>query len=318
MKKIRNLALTFLFALVAMSCGNQSKEKSAEDAANEEVRKANDVIIYTNSVIEYLNKTGEWLDYNQESFVQLVDLANKKKDTELLDYHASEGPIGSAIKPKMSEAVKDVTGSLSKEDSIEFKQTMDKFDQVLKSIDANRAELSKYIKLKDYKKDNYARGQVLADSIKNQLDYVYDTKSLLYAKIDVVADKAEEQILQTHPLKDPIMAMRGDMDEMNKVYDAFVALSEGKETLQSVEQKYTALAADVEKHKSMYQDIMNETQIKGYGFFYREMGELLDSYRGDLNKLVDVKDPSKYQYYNFQRMNINRDSVVKYYNYFVG
>lgn len=303
------------FAIVALtlalySCGGASENKGSDNVDSK--AEANQIIAYTNDVIDYLNGTGDWMRSNESRITDMVKfMETKRKPIVILPLLPSVSFNMKSEKLKISTA----PSVMSKEEKTLFEDNMSAYKVTYKSLNDKCSQLYKYIKNEDYKDDDYASGRQLADSIKIQYDYLNETKSMLYDKIDIVSEKAENIILEDHPLKDPIITLKGDLKNFTDLYDAFYAYSEKTMTAEQVDETYQRVAASIEKNKSSFTSLLDENKVKSsYEYFYKRGDDALAEYRKALRLAKSNKNISES---NFKSFSSNYNSLIKAYNSFV-
>lgn len=308
MKKIFFAIAVFTIALC--SCGGSSENKGAENVDSK--AEANQIIAYTNDVIDYLNGTGDWMRSNEGRITDMVKfMETKRKPTVILPFIPNVSFNMKAEKMKITTP----PSVLSKEEKTLFEENMTAYKVTYTSMIEKCSELYKYIKNEDYKDDDYKSGKALADSIKIQYDYLSETKSMLYGKIDIVSEKAENIILQDHPLKDPIMTLKAELKNFNDLYDIFYAYGEKTATAEAVDEVYQRVTASVEKNKSEFAPILDENKVKSsYEYFYKRSDDALSAYRKALRL---VKSNKRVSDSDFRTFSSNYNSLISAYNSFV-
>jgi len=308
MKKLFFAVTVSLLALC--SCGGSSENKGADNVDSK--AEANQIIAYTNDVIDYLNGSGDWMRSNERAINDMTKFMETKKGRLVglfLSPNVSFNMKSDKLKVTTPPAV------MSEEEKALFKDNMTTYKDTYTSMVAKCNELYKYIKNEDYKDDGFASGKALADSIKIQHEYLSTTKSMLYDKIDVVSERAENIILQDHALREPIMSLKGELKNFTDLYDAFFAYSEGSMTPEQVDEAYQKVAASVEKNKASYTSLLEENKVKSsYDSFYKRCDDALAEYR---KALRDVKAKKRISDNTFRYFSSNYNSMIGSYNSFV-
>lgn len=304
---MKKLLLTVLTATMLFSCGGSSEKKGSENIDSK--AEAGALIAYTNGVIDDLNDSGSWLRSNEKNIEKLT-AAVKAKKKPLVPIFISPN-IGSFKKKNATVA----PSIMSEEEQKFFSETMEKYSNYFSALKTNVSELNKYLKNEDYKDNENKKGLAMIDSIEIYYNYLIETKPVLFDKIDIVTEKAEKIILADHPLKDPIFAMKGELQGFDDLYDAFYAYSEGEFTPEEVESAYNTLADNVEKNKGAFADILKENnKNSAYDRFYKTCEDGLAPFR---KALRDVKDKKKVNERTFENFSSEINSIVKSYNGFV-
>ncbi len=309
MKRNLFVAAVFALCLTFVACGGSEKKGSENVDSKSD---ANKIISYTNDVIDYLNGSGDWLRTNESRISDILKFVEtKRKPTVLL-------PFMPDMSFDMRASKKNVTtppSVMSAEEQAFFKDNMTTYKEKYTKFKENCTTLHKYLKNEDYKDDDFAKGKELAAAINADHSFLVESKNALYDKIDAVTEKAENIILQDLPLKDPILALKAELNNMKDLSDAFYAYSEGKMTPEQVDAKYQEVAASVEKNKAAHTAILEENKAKStYDTFYKRAEESLAAYR---KMLREVKAKKELNERDFKTFNSNYNSLISAYNSFV-
>lgn len=296
------LTATLLFS----SCGEGTK--GSENVSSES--DANAIIGYTNAVIDYLNSSGKWTRSNEDKVATIVEAGKTGKKPRMNQFFTPEMNFNSD-----KTDVTAPTNALSKDEQAFFKDKMTTFKTAYEALKKECKELNDYLKNEDYKDDNNEKGKALATSIEANYKVVIDLRSELYAKIDVVTEKAEEIVLATHPLKDPILSLKKDLKGFEDLNDKFVAYSEKEATPAEVDAVYQAVVKSVEASKEANKEVLEkERKQSSYDSFYRSAESSLAAYR---KALRDVKENKQLRDGDFRTFSSNHNSLVNSYNSFM-
>lgn len=315
MKRFFLSTLSLAIIIAFTSCGGSSgtdsgsTEKGAENVDSK--AEANEIISYTNEVIDYLNGSGDWLRSNEDELSKMVDFMSSKKKAS---YYSSLSPD---VSFNFNAGKKDVTNPpavMSAEEQEYFKKNMTEYKIAYSRLKVNGGDLLKYIRNEDYKDDDFAKGKMLADSIEICYKYLVATKSDLYGKIDAVTEKAEKIILEDHPLREPIFALKEDLKNFEELGTIYSDYSQGKATPEQVDAAYQKVAASVEKNRALYTEVLNENKVKSdYDGFYNSCDDALATFRKVLRK---VKENKKIADSDFRTINSDYSYLIKAYNRF--
>lgn len=309
MKRNLFVATVFALCLTFVSCGG-SETKGSENVDSKS--DANKIISYTNDVIDYLNGSGDWMRTNESRISGVLTFVEtKKKPTVLL-------PFMPSMSFDMGAGKKDVTNPpsvMSAEEQAFFKDNMTAYKEKYTKFKENCVTLHKYLQNEDYKDDDFAKGKELAAAINADHSFLVESKNALYDKIDTVTEKAENIILEDLPLRDPILALKAELNNMQELSEAFYSYSEGKLTPEQVDAEYKEVAASIEKNKDAHTAILEENNAKStYDSFYKRAEESLATYRKTLREVKAKKELGERDFKNF---NSNYNSLINAYNNFV-
>ena len=307
---LKNLILVVLVCFFFASCGGGSS-KSGENEQYDDVseRDAALIIEYTNSLIDELGRANEWIKSNSKKINTMAECAKKEQ---------KKFPAGTFISSYMGfkdNKVK-VPNSLSKEDQAFFSENMTNFRTSFASLRTNVDALKKYYEAEDFKDDKFVKGKVLADSITAIGDLLPKLHSTVSEKIEIVANSAEIVILKTHPLKDAIIAAKGDLASFDRLCGSFYDYSENIITADSLEVAYNNLQSFVESHKDSFQEALTaEKELDSYKRYYKSFED--DALLNARKILRNAKEGKKITNRDFESLRSAYNSLISRYNSFV-
>ncbi len=265
--KVKLLSLAIIVAFSA--CKNGRKHGAQSEYEDVSSDKANLIIQYNNVLVEFTDHKSSYvkgLEYHLETIKKDLDRPKDQfsfigltSDIDIPDYSLS------SIKPENPPS------ALSRDDRNFFKENVAVLNSTVKNIKATNKELYEYINAEDFKDDNSVKGKKLVDSIYALSDkfYAYDTK--IMARLVVIADGAERVVMESHPLKEYIFAMKDDQKETQAFYDF---ISKNAKDYRKVEPKVKILYQSMEKNKKVHagMDAISEYKFSGkqrsFAYFY--------------------------------------------------
>src|SRR5690606_2706817 len=126
--------------------------------------------------------------------------------------------------------------------------------------------LKQHIKNEDFLKDDWIKAKTLVKDLEQSVNNFYFFKSKAFDHLQPLADSAEEKLLEDHPLKDPLIAAKKDLDAALNL-DNLVF----KETIdyKALENDYTKLKNQYEEHNAAFADVLkSNNKQKAYSYFY--------------------------------------------------
>ena len=309
----RAIIVALLAALTLTACGGRGTSRTkdskgkTEKVSNKDKENANAIIGYTNGIIDYLNETGSWLRSNDGRIEDALNVIENQRWSNVLP-----------LTPNPSIGFKDKgldtpPAAMEKEDQQYFKSTIAEYRTQFTALQEDVEKLRKYIQNQDYKDDDYAKGQELAEKIIAEYNYVVDTKSEMYGRIDDATYDAEYIILSDHTLRDPIFTLKDEITNFQELYNVFYGYNEGEATAEEAEAKYQSVFADVEKNRVLYADVLEEYgETSSYKNFYDKCEDALSTYRFSLRTYV--KEGRKIPSNELRSFSSNHNRLISSYN----
>lgn len=320
-QKFKSMNRILLIALLAgslafSSCGNRTAKKEGKEKT-EKVSKskkedAATLITYTNIVVDYLNATGEWMRSNDSRIEDMLNMMEKKNWTNVMPLLPAT--TISINKDKFAKITEPPAGVMNKEDNQFFKESMAEIRDNFNALMEDCSELFKYIRNQDYKDDDYAGGQVIADRITERYNLINERKSEVLDKRDELGDQAERVLLQDHPLRDPIFALKDELDNFRELYAVLYAYNDGEATIEEMDAAYKATEESVEKHTGQYAELLEEYREKSsYDQFYKVCDEALGNCRRIMRK---AREGRKFDNNDLNTFSSNYNRIISAYNSF--
>jgi hypothetical protein len=307
MKKIVRSLLFFAIIATTVSCKNFSKSATYNENSSSA---ASNIIEYTNLIVDMSNTHNNYL----ERVVSNLDRIEKglHKPDDRFSFIGIIKPFNTPAhysKLKVEEPVSD----LSKEDQAFFKEKVTNYTALYNSLKKSNDELHDYITAQDYKDDKGARGFILADTVRNKIQRAYILKSELMKKVETVADASEEVILKDSPLKDYIIAMKGDMKEVRQFIDLLES-DKYKVVADKAKAQYDAMEAVQAKHATL--DLSNAKKVTKdtqFTAFYDRLHSFLLNARKVLRNGTEKGELTES---DLSTLNSDYDSLISRYNSF--
>ncbi len=306
-------------SLILSSCGNRTSKKEGKEKAGktEKVTKskkedAATLITYTNIVVDYLNATGDWMRSNDSRIEDMLDMMEEKSWKNVLPFLPAT--TMNINRDKFAKITDPPAGVMSKEDSQFFKEATVEVRDNFNALMEDCSELFKYIRNQDYKDDDYAGGQAIAERIIERYNLVGTRKAELLDKIDELGDQAERILLQDHPLRDPIFALKDELVNFQELYAVLYAYNDGEATVEEMDAAYKATEESVEKHTGQYGELLEEHGEKSsYDQFYKVCDEALGNCRRIMRK---AREGRKFDGNDLNTFSSNYNRIISAYNSF--
>lgn len=306
-------------SLVFSSCGNRTAKKEGKETKEkkEKVTKskkedAATLITYTNIVVDYLNAAGDWMRSNDSRIEDMVEMMEKKSWKNVMPLLPATSM--NINRDKFAKITDPPTGVMSKEDNKFFTEATVEVRDNFNALIEDCSELFKYIRNQDYKDDDYAGGQVIADRIIERYNLVNERKAELFDKIDELGDQAERILLQDHPLRDPIFALKDELVNFQELYAVLYAYNDGEATMEEMDAAYKATEESVAKHTGQYAELLEEYNEKSsYDQFYKVCDEALGNCRRIMRK---AREGRKFDGNDLNTFSSNYNRIISAYNSF--
>lgn len=272
MKKVY-VILAFVSLFVA--CKNDSSKKDSSEGKTDEVvdnfseNEVDQIIAYYNAVINYESKASKNLERLREyEFSKLEDMAKTKtKPNGILTWTSFIGISPSTTEGFGQKKVDILEPEKALEDDLaaKVKPIVDSIVKAYNNISSVYKEYKDYYKNEDYLDDDWQKATTYINQMNENAKTYYSNKEEFYRYILPLVEKAEERVLEDHPLKKEILLAKKTM----KVSDNIVVLLESENVdmkklellYAELEEKYNeALAIDTKALK----ENSKETSFKNY------------------------------------------------------
>jgi len=308
MTKIVCSSLIVAFLLTSVSSCKYFSKPGAYNANSSSA--ASNIIEYTNLIVDMSNNHNSYLERVTDN-ADRIERGLQKPD-DRFSFLGISKPFNHPT-PYSKIKVEEPVSDLSKEDQQFFKEKVTNYMAVYTSLKKTNDELHDYLTAQDYKDDKGAKGVLLLDSVRSKVQQAYILKSELMKKVEVVADASEEVILKDSPLKDYIIAMKGDMKDIR----AFIDLLESDKyaaVADKAKTQYDALEAAHAKHSAL--DLSNakkSTKDAQFTAFYERLHSFLLDARKALRDGTEKGDLSES---DLSILNSDYDVLISSYNSF--
>lgn len=313
MRKIVCSSLLVALLAATVSCNNikggktEYNEKSSQSASN--------IIEYTNTLVDmsnshnrYLERLGDNVDRVEKALTDLDKPNNWVGFSGIIKPFTTPTPY-SKVKPE------EPVSELSKEDRTFFKEKVTAYLAQYNSLKKSYDVLDDYLTAQDYKDDKGVKGQQLVDTLRVKLEKTYALKSELMKKVEVVADASEEVVLKDSPLKDYIIAMKGDIKSVRAFIDT---LADNGDQYAAIADKAKAQYDALEKAQTEHAAInpanaKKEHKDSQFSRFYEELHDFLL----DARKIMrEAGEKGEITESHMSTLDSDYDSMISSYNSF--
>lgn len=291
-------------SILLMACGGSDSSKNADYNQAE----AQEIIGYTNEIVDYINKTLSEIDrYSNSHYKRMVEFGESQGKGMIVPFEFNNSMANvSYIKIK-------ALPSTLKSDRQFFEQNVNQIKALSEELEVKTKDLVSHIKAEDYKDDDFKKYQVLIKTTKDLMDSIRIKTNPIYDRIDHVANKAEEVILQDHPLGDHIMAAKACLNQSLKISQSVASL-ESKDDLSGLKALYSNLESSVNEAKKLDQqplkDVFKDVVFKNF------LEQVENNYLADLRKLMRKVENDELYEREVKRVIDNYDRVIGSYNSF--
>ncbi|QNK64045.1 hypothetical protein H7F33_06015 [Pedobacter sp. PAMC26386] len=314
--------ITLLSALSAtLSCTNTNKkDKSTQSTASGAIEsgstdKASRIIEYTNLVVDMANSHNSYLRDILNNTDRVENGLKKPNDTFAFLGITPPHLINTGLRNMNDVTIEKPIDELGKENQAFFKTQVAQYNTIFDKVKDGYKQLDDYLKAQDYKDDKGAKGHILIDTIRNNVQKLYTGKIVLMKRVNEIADAAEIVVLKDSPLRDYIVAMKTDMKSFRAYTDMlannssnYAKISEkaqtGFKSLEAAQAKNAAL--NIENAKKANKDGQ-------YKRFYEGFHDLLLRTKKTLR---DATAAGKLTNIDIQGLDRDYDGLIRNYNYF--
>lgn len=296
-----------------VSCNETGKKDGNTAYADKSASSANDVIEYTNLIVDLSNKNSDYVE-------RLVN--NADRVTQMLSGKGNPTFLSTIIKPIMigmishgKVKVEEPVDALNKEDQQFFKEKVASFKGSFEKLKTTYTQLDDYLRAQDYKDDKGAKGLALADSIRSGAQLFFEQKSILMKRVSEVADASEAIILKDSPLKDYVLAMKGDMQA---VRDYINLLGENGADFTKISDKAQAAYDALEKNQATHAglDMANAAKENKEGYYKSFYDSFHDFLITAKRIMRDAKEKGEMTDSQLESLDSALDSMISRYNSF--
>ena len=219
---------------------------------------ASEIVAYNNALIK--------LSDDQNQYIKSMNGNLDRIDKGLANYNDNFAfmaltPLFYNPTPGYNEPNPEQPGNAFEQADKEFfEKNVKILNENFQAIQTQYASLNEYIKAEDYKDDQGKSGKEMVKKVDDLVTKYYDTNSLVMDRIVLLSEKAEREVLKTHPFKDHIFAMK---DASNTV-EEFVSLAyDFPDDYKANEEKFKALYAKIEKY-NQEREALDEPKNSAY------------------------------------------------------
>lgn len=309
------LLLLILSVIFTISCKNSdSTGKAGESIMNSITGKntAGQVISYYNTFIDYdTNASKKLNDFFKRDFESLSGMVkNKKKTSRLIVWTSFIG-----IDPRLETWSGSKKVNLLKPEALldktlaeKVRPLVEKMQDAYKKTKEGYLDFKKYYKNEDYKDDAWAKGGEYLKIMEDNANAYFDNKNKFFTLFSSTIDKAEEDILADHPIRDEIIHAKRTLKLVDQIS---VLISNEKINITDIEEAYKKLEERLKDSRDMdLTKLKAQNKDTKFSDFYDEIDDMLGVMRKTKRDGAISKRDAKDIYYEYS-------SVVGDYNRFV-
>ncbi|MDV3955524.1 DUF3829 domain-containing protein [Elizabethkingia anophelis] len=219
MKKITIAAGIFVFISTATSC-DKIKEKLSQQDKTTKVNpfsvdsgdENRDIIAFNNKMVKMDKAQSDYIKSFEEAITSMDDFVkNALANPNAMRFTPVSTPISTFIALEEIKAPKVLGG--------EYQKLTDKMVNTFKELKMLQDELSAYKNAEDWKDDKGKKVTELKAKSQKIIEENRNAANQLFTKLDEKADKAEMEMLKTHPLKQQITQSKEILDLTQKIID---------------------------------------------------------------------------------------------------
>lgn len=293
--------LILAISILLTSCGGGDSSSESSGGEIESASDANQIIGFNNDVVDYLNTSSNQIEKAADFLDDFASMIGRKVNNHGVMNHIIF--IGIAL--DMEKIVAKTPSVISDE----LKNNLKELDKNYQLVKEQNKVISKYRKNQDFKDDNWKKGQETLDLMNQGITGYYASQELISKELKVIGDKAEEKILEDHPLKDPILSAKKDLDLMDDLQSLLFADALDRDAIKVA---YDVLEESSKKHREEFNEMLEEQNEKNS---YDSFHEDIDDYLGEVRKRLRFNKPFKTGDYN--SISNDYESVIGGYNSFV-
>ncbi len=310
--KIKFSILSICILFLASCKGKDNKNGNSPSPNFSNKNTASQIITYYNLIIDYdanaSGKISKLIDKDLKTLDKMVTA--KSKNRGFITWTTFIG-----IDPKVENWSGSSRVNLLKPETLLEKNMANKVLPLVQGMNNSYKEtkkayldFKKYYKNEDYKDDAWKKGAELIQVMGDKSKSYYESRNNFYSVFENVIDKAEEDVLSDHPIRDEIIHAKRTL----KLIDKTLTLLQNKETpITDIEDIYKKVEDRFNEGKKMDLKKLTEQNKEDYfNSFYDEVDEFLGAFRKAKRdgKITDREYRSVYSEYK---------SVIGDYNRFV-
>ncbi len=282
MKKIT--LLSFFCFLLFISCKiDKDKWKENLESVSSGGSDAAEIVAYNNALIK--------LSDAQHSYIQslnrnLNQIANKLQDPDDRYSFLSLTPLIYTNLQSYNDPDPEKPGNaFESEDKEFFEKNIRSLNELFGSIQNDYSKLDEYIKAEDYKDDQGKAGNEMIKQIDELIEKYYDTNQMITDKIVLLSDKAEREVLKTHPFKDHIFAMK---DASDAVADFVTFAYENPENYGSNESKFKEFYGKIEAFNTQRETLAapQNSAYPGKEIYFTQYNQAVNNFLIEARKIM--------------------------------
>ncbi|MDV2447040.1 hypothetical protein CMU93_05920 [Elizabethkingia anophelis] len=219
MKKITIAAGIFVLIYTATSCDKIKEKLSQQDKTTkvnpfsvDSGNESQDIIAFNNKIVKMDKAQADYIKSFEEGLKSMDDFVkNALANPNAMRFTPVSTPISTFIALEEIKAPKVLGG--------EYQKLADKMISTFKDLKTLQEELSAYKNAEDWKDDKGKKIAEIKAKAYKIIDENRNAASQLFTKLEDKADKAEMEMLKTHPLKQQIIQSKEILDLTQKIID---------------------------------------------------------------------------------------------------
>lgn len=315
--KISHAFITGTLALAVLaSCNNNSSKDGSDSTSTSSSslfggmsdESANEIITFNNDMVKVENTHNTFI----RNFMNAVDRVEKVIQTKLAD------PSAIAIAPSFIPSVTIHKASSLKVPSNlkgDYKVWIDSLSTSFENLKNIQKEIEVYKSAEDWKEDKGAKFEEYKKQAMAEINKNRNASEAIFKALQPEAEKAEEQILKDHPLKDQIISSRRIMDYAQKITEGTYEITDFTAYKGVFEKQYKELEALYNKNK---ENPITDEQYKSDNTSYVHFNDSVNEFLAKMRVIQrDLNETGKISESNFTNLDNAMQSIVSQYNSFV-
>lgn len=283
MKNQKNIFIA-VAAGMAVCCAIYSCKFGGEKISSFGKTDANNIIDYNNSLVEMNDSHDKYIENVGDNIGRIQ--RGLKNPTSPFAFSGLMLPFERPYVRSMDDVDPlSPPDAFNKDDRNFFKTNAGTLKTTYEQVKKTYKSLQDYITAEDYKDDKGAKAYALIDSLKSLANKYYATEDLVMNKLNPIADDAERTILQDHPLRKWIFAMKDDMAAMQKINAMMDSASNNYKTSEAaIQTAYNALDSANKQHAAM--PLPDKSQYAVKASYFSIFNNDVSNYIMELRKIM--------------------------------
>lgn len=261
----------FLLLILILSCGKPGNENNTN---NKSIINENGVIGYTNTLVDFMNNTGVHINKAAKDFSVIVTMVSSKKKA---DFKGTAFKGVQLNNEKEDEKILNKGTGLPAAVKSDIVKKVDAIIEAYKNVREAYTTFVTYFNNDDYENDEWEKGSALVGQMEKNITAYYAQGEAAYSMLKPLANKAEIELLEDHPLRDAMVATKTDLGVAKKLLSL---LTKEAIEINKIEKLYETLASNMNKNKSAFVEVLKEkNKDQYYNKFYADIAQFLSEIR---------------------------------------